>query len=582
MLKQHIILKKMHIFLKKLGKNHTKKTSMTMILTVIISLILSGFISPVSAYNETYTTSEPYEWIWEYEEHAYWKSNKVDSFVPNKPGSYWGSGNMTNPVQVKTKTVSTNYTRQQMIDMLKCDVAYYYGTGIYKTPSAGIPGYVYKAIPSSSVKLKETKYKNVQTTKWVNEKVTFKNEAGDILSTGTYDRYSAIKPPIDSIVKKEGYTLKEWFDEINNKSYALGSSVYADANNKNGRSLIPKYNANTYTITFDGNGNTEGAMTPQNMTYDHNEALATNKFKKTGYTFAGWENGNIIYKDEENVKNLTSQQGGNIILKAIWNINSYNVTFLDYDGKELKKEHVNYGSKATAPKGIKRKGYTFDKWDKDFNSVIEDMVITAQYLPNKYSVKYNTDGGNNIPDKIGVQWEDKKLLPDVVPVKAGFVFNGWKYNQKNITSENKYGDIANNDDNGTSITLKAIWNELKDYSITYNANGGKLPNGFSSHISNMTFNDKIKLPTPIKDGYSFDGWIYNDKKIEDETYGELTGDDTIKEITLTATWRINDRFEGKGSVKTNDETNILLWITLLFSSGVIILVSIDCIIKRER
>jgi uncharacterized repeat protein (TIGR02543 family) len=60
----------------------------------------------------------------------------------------------------------------------------------------------------------------------------------------------------------------------------------------------------------------------------------------------------------------------------------HTVTFVDYDGTELKKESVIEGEAATAPADPTREGYTFTGWDKDFSSVTSDLTVTAQYVKN--------------------------------------------------------------------------------------------------------------------------------------------------------------------------------------------------------
>ena len=57
----------------------------------------------------------------------------------------------------------------------------------------------------------------------------------------------------------------------------------------------------------------------------------------------------------------------------------YTVTFVDYDGKIIKEEKVNENESAVAPSHPTREGFEFIGWDKTFNNVTQDMVITAQY-----------------------------------------------------------------------------------------------------------------------------------------------------------------------------------------------------------
>lgn len=58
---------------------------------------------------------------------------------------------------------------------------------------------------------------------------------------------------------------------------------------------------------------------------------------------------------------------------------SCTVTFKDYDGSVIKTENINYGESATAPDAPQRDGYIFLNWDKTFDNVTSDLVVTAQY-----------------------------------------------------------------------------------------------------------------------------------------------------------------------------------------------------------
>lgn len=58
---------------------------------------------------------------------------------------------------------------------------------------------------------------------------------------------------------------------------------------------------------------------------------------------------------------------------------SYTVKFVDYDNKVLKEETVEAGQAAEAPEVPKRIGYIFEAWDKAYDNVTEDMIVTATY-----------------------------------------------------------------------------------------------------------------------------------------------------------------------------------------------------------
>lgn len=60
----------------------------------------------------------------------------------------------------------------------------------------------------------------------------------------------------------------------------------------------------------------------------------------------------------------------------------YTVTFVDYNGVELKKETVERGKSATAPVDPIRSGYRFIGWDIAFNNVTSNITVMAQYEKN--------------------------------------------------------------------------------------------------------------------------------------------------------------------------------------------------------
>jgi uncharacterized repeat protein (TIGR02543 family) len=78
---------------------------------------------------------------------------------------------------------------------------------------------------------------------------------------------------------------------------------------------------NAYTVHYDGNGATGGAMADGAFTYDQAAALATNAYTRTGYTFLGWAltpGGNATYSDAASVSNLTETFQGTVTLYAVW------------------------------------------------------------------------------------------------------------------------------------------------------------------------------------------------------------------------------------------------------------------------
>lgn len=157
------------------------------------------------------------------------------------------------------------------------------------------------------------------------------------------------------------------------------------------------------------------------------------------------------------------------------------------------------------------------------------VVIILTLGSKKYTISFNTDGGNSIES---ITAKEKETITLPIAVKEGYIFNGW-------TNEN--GEIIPSIYVVTKdITLKATWiSETADtITIKFDTDGG-------SKIDDMIVvkGETLKLPqNPTKEGYKFKTWVdKNETPIYDEA---LLSEDT----TLKAVWE-------KVEVKTNNTTN---------------------------
>ena len=80
--------------------------------------------------------------------------------------------------------------------------------------------------------------------------------------------------------------------------------------------------ASTYTLAFDGNGATEGAMQPQTVNVGESLTLPKNTFKRSGFEFLGWSMSKSAstasYTDGQANVLIESSKGAVKTLYAVW------------------------------------------------------------------------------------------------------------------------------------------------------------------------------------------------------------------------------------------------------------------------
>ena len=186
--------------------------------------------------------------------------------------------------------------------------------------------------------------------------------------------------------------------------------------------------ANSYTISYDANTGA-GAVEDTEATFDADTTLSDgNGFKKTGYTLVGWyfEETNKEYKPSQTISdNLTSTNGGKVVLKAIWQANGYSIKFDTNGGSEVLSISATYDEAKLLDGTTTKKGWDFVGWSTKNGQSLDDVTqITEEGITDV--TKYLLD--NNKPAGIYV-------YADVI-----YAFN--------LRSEN-----------ADEITLYAVWTE---------------------------------------------------------------------------------------------------------------------------
>ena len=98
---------------------------------------------------------------------------------------------------------------------------------------------------------------------------------------------------------------------------------------------------------------------------------------------------------------------------------------------------------------------------------------------------------------------------------------------------------------GQDVTLKPVWIKKK-YPVYFQTNGGYFQNASSNIVCTVSDNSKtITVQTPVREGYSFQGWYY-DEALKEKAVGAtansqqtftLSTPNIKAEITLYAKWK---------------------------------------------
>ncbi len=126
---------------------------------------------------------------------------------------------------------------------------------------------------------------------------------------------------------KTGYVFKGWYSD----SKLTKKVTTIKQGSKGSKTFYAKWAVAKYTIAFNANGG-KGTTKSVPATYNKTVKLTSNGFKRTGYSFNGWntkkDGSGKKYANKASVKNLTSTNGKTVTLYAQW---KQNIT----DQKEL-------------------------------------------------------------------------------------------------------------------------------------------------------------------------------------------------------------------------------------------------------
>ncbi len=221
-------------------------------------------------------------------------------------------------------------------------------------------------------------------------------------SSHTYD---TAKELTANTFTRTGYTFKGW-----STSASASSATYTDkqsvknltSTNSGTVTLYAVWQANTYTVKYNANGGS-GSMSNSSHTYDASKALSANSYTKKGYTFKGWSTSSsaasATYTNKQSVKNLTSTNGGTVNLYAVWQANTYTITYNANGGNGTmsNSSHTYDVEKKLTSNVYTRAGYHFKGWSTS------PTAASATYTDGQQVINLTSNNLENI--KLYAVWE---------------------------------------------------------------------------------------------------------------------------------------------------------------------------------
>lgn len=158
--------------------------------------------------------------------------------------------------------------------------------------------------------------------------VTYVTNSDELaISSDTYSEKNHLTLPEP---KREGYTFSGWYEKYD----FSGNKITSTKGGSGDKTYYAKWDPVVYSIVYDANGGT-GTIPNSTHTYDTEANLSKNTYIKEGCVFSGWAtsaSGDVVYSDEQSIKNLIAENEKTITLYAVWKSAPLEVVVNGYNG----------------------------------------------------------------------------------------------------------------------------------------------------------------------------------------------------------------------------------------------------------
>ena len=219
-----------------------------------------------------------------------------------------------------------------------------------------------------------------------------------------------------------------------------------------------------YSVGYQPNGATGGSVPAQTCVYGQTYTPSANAYDRT-YSLAYDANGGTSTKVSENVSYDFAGWGWENSGAVTHTTATAFANLTPINGAYAGSFYAIWKPKSTVLPTASRTGYSFLKWYDNSNGATYgggtaftpsmSTKLTAQWTPNTYTIKFNSNGGNDLSN-LSAAYDSEVALP--TPERAGYSFKGWTCNGKT------YNGTAKNltDKDGEVMELTAQWEANTD------------------------------------------------------------------------------------------------------------------------
>lgn len=163
------------------------------------------------------------------------------------------------------------------------------------------------------------------------------------------------------------------------------------------KDIMKVYIARNTVVTTTANPAEGGTLTGAGV-YNNDEEVTLKATPNTGYNFVNWTKGGTQVSANAT---YTFQAAGDVEYVANFELKTYTVKFLNYDGEVLQSTTVNHGEtpvysgKTPERPADAQYTYTFSSWDNAIAAATGDQTYKAQFntIVNQYTITVNAENG---------------------------------------------------------------------------------------------------------------------------------------------------------------------------------------------